>query len=173
VRDYPLSDLREKIAVVMQRTELYSRSIEENIRWGASDADPAQIKSAAQAAQADGFICETEYGYYTSVSEGGHSLSGGQKQRISVARAILKPHEILVFDDATSALDLRTEASLYDALRRQDPDSTKIIIAQRIASVRRADRIVVLDNGRIAATGTHEELMETSEIYRDIFRSQQ
>ncbi|MBQ7541984.1 MAG: ABC transporter ATP-binding protein [Clostridia bacterium] len=173
VRDYPLAELREKISVVMQRTELYSRSIEENIRWGAPDADPTQIKSAAQTAQADGFICETEYGYYTPVSEGGHSLSGGQKQRISVARAILKPHEILIFDDATSALDLRTEASLYEALNRQDPNATKIIIAQRIASVRGADRIVVLDAGRIAACGTHESLMAESEIYRDIYASQQ
>ncbi len=173
VRDYTLSALREKIAVVMQRTELYSRSIEENIRWGVADAEPAQIKSAAQTAQADGFICETEYGYYTPVSEGGHSLSGGQKQRISVARAVLKPHEILIFDGATSALDLRTEASLYDALNRQDPDSTKIIIAQRIASVQSADRILVLDGGRIAACGTHESLMAESEIYRDIFFSQQ
>ena len=173
VRDYTLTGLREKISVVMQRTELYSRPIEENIRWGAPDATPEEIKAAAQAAQADGFICEKEYGYHTPVSEGGHSLSGGQKQRVSVARALLKPHEILIFDDATSALDLRTEASLYDALRRQDPDSTKIIIAQRIASVRQADRIVVLDNGKIAAAGTHDELMKTSEIYRDIFRSQQ
>ena len=173
VRDYTLTGLREKISVVMQRTELYSRPIEENIRWGAPDATPEEIKAAAEAAQADGFICEKEYGYHTPVSEGGHSLSGGQKQRVSVARALLKPHEILLFDDATSALDLRTEASLYDALRRQDPDSTKIIIAQRIASVRRADRIVVLDNGKIAAAGTHDELMKTSEIYRDIFRSQQ
>ncbi|MBQ6021751.1 MAG: ABC transporter ATP-binding protein [Clostridia bacterium] len=173
VRDYTLTGLREKISVVMQRTELYSRPIEENIRWGAPDATPEEIKAAARAAQADGFICEKEYGYHTPVSEGGHSLSGGQKQRVSVARALLKPHEILIFDDATSALDLRTEASLYDALRRQDPDSTKIIIAQRIASVRQADRIVVLDNGKIAAAGTHDELMKTSEIYRDIFRSQQ
>ena len=173
VRDYTLTALRDKISIVMQRTELYSRSIEENIRWGAPQASPEAIKAAAGAAQADGFICEKEFGYYTPVSEGGHSLSGGQKQRVSVARALLKPHEILIFDDATSALDLRTEASLYDALQRQDPDSTKIIIAQRIASVRRADRIVVLDNGRVAAIGSHEELMERSQVYRDIFLSQQ
>ncbi|MBR0136209.1 MAG: ABC transporter ATP-binding protein, partial [Clostridia bacterium] len=173
VKDYKLTDLRDKISVVMQRSEIYSRPIEENIRWGAPDASPEQIKAAGEAAQADGFICEKEYGYHTVISEGGHSLSGGQKQRVCVARALLKPHEILIFDDATSALDLRTEASLYDALGKQDPDSTKIIIAQRIASVRRADRIIVLDNGRIAASGTHETLMEASEIYRDIYRSQQ
>ena len=173
VKDYTLSGLRDKISVVMQRSELYSRPIEENVRWGAPEATPEEIKAAAVAAQADGFICEKEYGYHTPISEGGHSLSGGQKQRVSVARALLKPHEILIFDDATSALDRRTEAALYEALGHQDPDSTKIIIAQRIASVRRADRIVVLDNGKIADTGTHEELMERSEIYRDIFRSQQ
>ena len=173
VRDYPLKALRNKISVVMQRAELYSRSLEENIRWGAPDAAPEQIKAAAQTAQADDYICEKEYGYYTPVSEGGHSLSGGQKQRVSVARAILKPHEILIFDDATSALDLRTEAALYKALDEQDPSSTKIIIAQRIASIRKADRIIVLDNGRIAADGTHESLLASSEIYRDIYLSQQ
>ncbi|MBQ9551631.1 MAG: ABC transporter ATP-binding protein [Clostridia bacterium] len=173
VRDYTLTALRDKISVVMQRTELYSRSLEENIRWGAPDAEPEQIKAAARVAQADDYICEKEYGYYTPVSEGGHSLSGGQKQRVSVARAILKPHEILIFDDATSALDLRTEAALYTALKEQDPTSTKIIIAQRIASIRNADRIIVLDNGKIAADGTHEALMESSDIYRDIYLSQQ
>ena len=173
VRDYPLAALRDKISVVMQKAELYSRPIEENIRWGAPEATPAEIKAAAEAAQADGFICEKEFGYYTPVSEGGHSLSGGQKQRVSVARALLKPHEILIFDDATSALDLRTEAQLYEALRERDPGSTKIVIAQRIASVRSADRIIVLENGRIAASGTHEELLESSELYRDILRSQQ
>ena len=173
VRDYTLTALRDKISVVMQRTELYSRSLEENIRWGAPDAEPEQIKAAARVAQADDYICEKEFGYYTPVSEGGHSLSGGQKQRVSVARAILKPHEILIFDDATSALDLRTEAALYTALKEQDPTSTKIIIAQRIASIRNADRIIVLDNGKIAAVGTHESLMESSDIYRDIYLSQQ
>lgn len=106
------------------------------------------------------------------VTEGGHSLSGGQKQRISISRAILKDHEILIFDDSTSALDLKTEASLYEALRKECPGVTKIIIAQRIASIKGADRIAVLDEGKISALGTHEELMKSSEIYRDIYRSQ-
>lgn len=172
VRDYELTALRDKIAIVLQKAELYSRSIAENIRWSKSEATPEEIKRAAQIAQADDFICNTTYGYYTPVTEGGHSLSGGQKQRISISRAILKEHEILIFDDSTSALDLKTEAALYKALGEDCPDVTKIIIAQRIASVKGADRIAVLDNGRISAIGTHDELMKTSEIYKDIYRSQ-
>ena len=172
VKDYELTALRDKIAIVMQKAEMYSRSIEENIRWSKNDADPWQIKKAAQIAQADDFICAKSDGYYTAVTEGGHSLSGGQKQRISIARAVLKDHEILIFDDATSALDLKTEASLYRALGEECPQVTKIIIAQRIASIRDADRIMVLDNGSISAIGTHEELMRCSDIYQDIYRSQ-
>lgn len=172
VKEYELEELRDKIAIVLQKAELYSRSIEENIRWSKKEATPEEIKKAAQIAQADEFICDTTYGYYTTVTEGGHSLSGGQKQRISIARAILKEHEILVLDDATSALDLKTEAALYQALRQECPDMTKIIIAQRIASVKGADRIMVLDNGRVSAIGTHDELMRISEIYQDICRSQ-
>ena len=172
VKDYKLQELRDKIAIVLQKAELYSRSIEENIRWGKKNANPGEVKKAAEIAQADEFICRTEYGYYTSVTEGGHSLSGGQKQRISISRAILKNHEILIFDDSTSALDLKTEASLYQALQKECPDVTKIIIAQRIASIKGADRIAVLDNGKICAMGNHEELMENSDVYRDIYRSQ-
>ena len=172
VKDYELTELREKIAIVLQKAELYSRSIEENIKWSKNDATPWEIKKAAEVAQADGFICDKTYGYYTQVTEGGHSLSGGQKQRISIARAILKEHEILIFDDSTSALDLKTEAAFYQALQKEHPDVTKIIIAQRIASIKGADRIAVLDNGSISAIGTHEELMQTSDIYRDIYKSQ-
>lgn len=172
VKDYELKELRDKISIVLQKAELYSRSIEENIKWSKDDATPWEIKKAAEIAQADDFICSKEFGYYTPVTEGGHSLSGGQKQRISISRAILKEHEILIFDDSTSALDLKTEASLYKALQEDCPDVTKIIIAQRIASIKGADRIAVLDNGGISAIGTHEELMQTSDIYRDIYKSQ-
>jgi len=172
VRDYKQKELREKIAIVLQKAELYSRPIEANIRWGKRDADPWEIKQAAQVAQADNFICSTQYGYHTMVTEGGHSLSGGQKQRLSISRAILKQHEILILDDSTSALDLKTEAAFYKDLRETCPGVTKIIIAQRIASIKTADRILVLDNGRISAMGTHEELLQQSEIYSDIYHSQ-
>lgn len=172
VKEYELKTLREKIAIVLQKAELYSRSIEENISWSKKGASPEEIKKAAQIAQADDFICNTTYGYYTLVTEGGHSLSGGQKQRISISRALLKEHEILIFDDSTSALDLKTEAKLYQALESECPDMTKIIIAQRIASIKGADRIMVLDNGGVSAIGTHEELMQISKIYQDIYNSQ-
>jgi len=172
VKDYSLEALRDKISVVMQRAELYSRAIEENIRWGRANASPEEIKTAALSAQADDFICLSPYGYYTPVTESGHSLSGGQKQRISIARGLLKPHEILIFDDATSALDLKTEAALYAALNENDRGSTKIIIAQRIASVKDAHRILVLDNGEVSAIGSHEELMKSSSVYKEIYSSQ-
>ena len=172
VKDYDLTALREKIAIVLQKAELYSRSIADNISWVKNDATPWEIKKAAEIAQADDFICGKSGGYYTPVTEGGHSLSGGQKQRISIARALLKEHEILIFDDSTSALDLKTEAALYQALREECPDVTKTIIAQRIASIKGADRIAVLDDGGLTAIGTHEELMQQSEIYQDIYRSQ-
>ena len=172
VKEYRLKELREKIAIVTQKAELYSRSIEANIRWGKPSATPWEIKTAAEIAQADDFICNTPNGYYTPVTEGGHSLSGGQKQRLSVARAILKNSEILIFDDSTSALDLRTEAELYRAMGDRCKDITKIIIAQRIASVKGADRIAVLESGKISAYGTHEELLRISDVYQEIYNSQ-
>lgn len=172
VRAYNQNALRDKIAVALQKSELFSVSIGDNIAWGAPGASREEIQRAAQIAQAESFILAAPNGYDTMVAEQGMSLSGGQKQRISIARAIVKNAEILIFDDSTSALDLKTEADLYAALQEANPDSTKIIVAQRIASVRRADRIVVLENGGIAACGTHEELMETCRTYRDIYDSQ-
>lgn len=172
IKEYKLSDLRKKIAIVLQKPELYSRSIEENIRWGKNDASFVEIKTAAEIAQADDFITATEDGYDTQVTEGGHSLSGGQKQRISLSRAVIKGADILIFDDATSALDLKTEAAFYRALRKQLQDTTKIIVAQRIASIKNAEQIAVLHDGRITAIGTHEELLEKSDIYLEIYNSQ-
>ncbi|MCD8049964.1 MAG: ABC transporter ATP-binding protein/permease [Clostridia bacterium] len=172
VKDYNIQALRGKIGIVQQKSELFSRSIRENIAWGSEGADDDDVASAARIAQAEEFILRMPDGYDTAVSEGGHSLSGGQKQRISIARAMVKKPEILILDDSGSALDLKTEAAFYDALRREFADTTKIIVAQRIASVRQADRIIVLDRGKICAEGTHDELTKTSEVYREICRSQ-
>lgn len=172
VRDYKQKDLRDKIAIALQKSELFTTSIKENISWGQPGAADESIQEAAQVAQADSFINTTPDGYETAVAERGMSLSGGQKQRISIARAVLKPADILIFDDSTSALDLKTEADLYGALGKSRPISTKIIIAQRIASVRRADRIVVMNNGEIEACGTHSELLQSCKTYQDIYNSQ-
>lgn len=172
VKDYDQKALRDKIAIALQKSELFSVSIGSNIAWGAAEGSQVAICKATRIAQADSFIRSAPDGYDTMVAERGMSLSGGQKQRVSIARAIVKDAEILIFDDSTSALDLKTEADLYAALREANPSSTKIIIAQRIASVRRADRIVVLENGGIAACGTHEQLMESCKTYRDIYDSQ-
>ena len=172
VREYALPALREKISIALQKAELFHQSIGQNIAWGREEADGEAIRAAAQAAQAEEFIAKMPGGYETMVAERGTSLSGGQKQRVSLARSILKPSEILIFDDATSALDLKTEANFYAALRQARPDCTKIIVAQRIASVRHADRIVVLENGSVAACGSHEELLNDCPIYRDIYHSQ-
>ena len=172
VKDYPLTELRDKVAFTLQKSELFSRSIRENILWGRPDATEEEILQAARDAQAAEYILNKPEGFDTMVAEKGASLSGGQKQRLAISRALLKNADILVFDDSTSALDLKTEANLYDALNAHYPNVTKIIIAQRIASVRRADRIVVLEEGRIAACGSHDELMATSAIYQDIYMSQ-
>jgi ATP-binding cassette subfamily B protein len=172
VREYRLAALRSKISVALQKSEIFSTTIGENILWGNPAADEKQLEEAAKTAQAMEFIQTRPEGMKAGVTQGGTSLSGGQKQRLAISRAILKNAEILIFDDSTSALDLKTEAKLYEALREKHDRTTKIIIAQRIASVKNADRIVVIDNGKIAACGNHDELMKDSEIYRDIYNSQ-
>ena len=179
VRDYPLRDLRQKMAIVLQKTELFSLTIRENIAWGSDGAKEEEIKEAARIAQAADFIGQQPEGYDTEVAEGGMSLSGGQRQRLALARAILRKPEILILDDSTSALDLRTEAAFYKALdayseklRQEGHSLTKIIVAQRIATARHADRIAVLDGGSLAACGTHEELFAKSALYREICASQ-
>ena len=165
VKDYDVDTLRSKIGVVLQKSELFSGTVAENIRW-------EEVKTAARIAQAEEFIDGFNDGYDTMISEKGASLSGGQKQRMAIARAIIKKPEILIFDDSTSALDLSTEAKLHKALRENLSGVTVIMIAQRIASVMRADKIAVLENGSICAFGTHKELMESSSVYRDIYYSQ-
>lgn len=172
VRDYRQKDLRSKVSIALQKSELFSVTIGENIAWGDPDADDEALAASAAIAQAKEFIDSSSDGYNTPVAERGMSLSGGQKQRLSIARAVLKDTEILIFDDATSALDLKTEADLYEALSKARPNATKLIIAQRVASVRRADRIVVLSGGTVEACGTHEELMASCPTYQDIYRSQ-
>lgn len=171
-KDYKLKDLRSKVTYVTQKNELFSTTIGENIAIGKDGATEEEIKEAAVNAQADNFIMDQQDGYKTAVAEKGASLSGGQKQRIAIARALLKHSEIMIFDDSTSALDLKTEAALYDALDKYYSDVTKIVIAQRVATIKYADRIAVIEGGQISACGTHEELMKASPTYRDICESQ-
>ena len=173
IAEYDLPSLRKKIGYVMQKSELFSDTIANNIKWGKDDASIEEIRDAAQIAQADNFVSEFTDGYDTFIAEKGASLSGGQKQRLSIARAIVRRPEILILDDATSALDLATEARLQKALREAMEDPTVVMVAQRIASVRHADRIAVIEaDGRILHCAPHEELLRISETYRDICASQ-
>ena len=172
IKDYDLKELRSHIGVVPQKTELFTGSIEDNLRWGDTNATHEEIVEACKIAQADDFINNFKDGYNTLIAEKGASLSGGQKQRIAIARAIIKKPKILIFDDATSALDLATEAKLYQELRKKLDDTTFILIAQRVASAKGASRIIVIDNGKIAAEGTNEELLKNSALYQDIYYSQ-
>ena len=172
VRDWDLHTLRSRISFVLQKSELFSGTVRDNIRWGKDDATDEEIAEAAMIAQAQEFISSIPGGYDGLIAAKGTSLSGGQKQRMAIARAVVRKPEIIIFDDSTSALDLGTEAKLQRALREHLDDTTVILIAQRIASVMHADRIAVIENGTISACDTHENLMKTSETYRDIYASQ-
>ena len=172
VKEYDLSTLRSRISYVMQKSELFSGTVAENIRWGKPDASDDEVRAAARIAQAEEFIEGFANKYEDYIAEKGASLSGGQKQRMSIARAIVRRPEMIILDDATSALDLATEARLRRALREELKDPTVVMIAQRIASVKDADRIAVIENGTIKDCGSHDELMRTSETYRDIYNSQ-
>ena len=172
VRAYDLETLRNNVAMVLQKNVLFSGSIEENMRWGDEGASFEEIQAACRAAQAEEFIERIPEKYEYDLGQGGVNVSGGQKQRLCIARALLKKPKILIFDDSTSAVDTRTDALIRDALKKAEPDCTKIIIAQRIASVQDADRIVVMDDGKIAGIGTHEQLLTDNAIYREVYESQ-
>ena len=172
VRDYDLDVLRKEVSIVLQKNVLFSGTIKENLRWGNPDATDEELVEACRAAQADEFISSFPDKYDTYIEQGGSNVSGGQKQRLCIARALLRKPKILILDDSTSAVDTKTDALIRAAFLKQIPGTTKIIIAQRVASVENADKILVMDGGRIVACGKHEELMKTSEIYREVYESQ-
>ena len=173
VRNYDLQTLRHNVAMVLQKNTLFSGTIKENLRWGNPEATDEELVHACKLAQADDFIRTFPDGYNTYIEQGGANVSGGQKQRLCIARAILRKPKILILDDSTSAVDTKTDALIRRAFREEIPDTTKIVIAQRISSVMDADQIIVMDNGRINACGTHEELLANNEIYREVYESQQ
>ena len=172
VRDYNLKALRDQVSVVLQKNVLFTGSIYENIRWGDETASDAEVERVCKLAQADGFIREFPNQYETMIVEGGNNVSGGQKQRLCIARALLKKPKILILDDSTSAVDTKTDALIRQAFREEIPDTTRIIIAQRVSSVEDADVIIVMDKGEISGIGTSEELLKTNAIYREVYESQ-
>lgn len=172
VREYDLDALRSQVAVVLQKNVLFSGTVKENLRWGDKDASDEELVRACTLAQADEFVRAMPKGYDTYLEQGGSNVSGGQKQRLCIARALLKKPKILILDDSTSAVDTKTDALIRKAMREEIPDTTKIIIAQRVSSVEDADMILMMDSGRIVERGTHEELMASSEVYRDLYTSQ-
>lgn len=172
VRDYNLKALRDQVSVVLQKNVLFTGSIYENIRWGDETASDAEVERVCKLAQADGFIREFPNQYETMIVEGGNNVSGGQKQRLCIARALLKKPKILILDDSTSAVDTKTDALIRQAFREEIPDTTRVIIAQRVSSVEDADVIIVMDKGEISGIGTSEELLKTNAIYREVYESQ-
>lgn len=172
VRNYDIESLRNEVAMVLQKNVLFAGTIKENLRWGNPDATDEELVSACRLAQADGFIQELPDGYDTHIDEGGTNVSGGQKQRLCIARALLKNPKVLILDDSTSAVDTKTDSLIRAGMKNFIPETTKIIIAQRVASVMEADKVVVLNDGKIDAVGTHDELMNTCSIYREVYESQ-
>jgi ATP-binding cassette subfamily B protein len=173
VRDYKLQELRDSVAMVLQKNVLFSGTIKENLKWGNADATDEQIVAACKAAQAHDFIMNFPDGYETDLGQGGVNVSGGQKQRICIARALLKNPKILILDDSTSAVDTATDSKIREALHAHSKEITTIVIAQRITSVSDADEIIVLDDGKINAIGTHDDLLQSNQIYREVYYSQQ
>jgi ATP-binding cassette subfamily B protein len=173
VKDYDLKTLRDNVAMVLQKNVLFSGTIIENMRWGDPDATLEEIEEACTLAQADEFIQRMPDKYNTYIEQGGTNVSGGQRQRLCIARALLKKPKILILDDSTSAVDTHTDALIREAFLKKIPDTTRIIISQRISSIQDADKIVVLDNGKISAIGSHEELLKNSDIYSQTFEQQQ
>ncbi len=172
VREYNLEALRDQVSMVLQKNVLFSGTIYENIRWGDENASDEEVQRVCKLAQADGFVNEFPAGYNTMIVQGGNNVSGGQKQRLCIARALLKKPKILILDDSTSAVDTKTDALIRKAFREEIPDTTKIIIAQRVSSIEDADQIIVLDEGRIMGVGTSEELLKNNDIYREVYESQ-
>ena len=173
VRDYDMEALRNQVAVVLQKNELFSGTVKENLRWGNENATDDELIHACKLAQADEFVTQFPDGYDTLIEQGGTNVSGGQKQRLCIARALLKKPKILILDDSTSAVDTKTDMLIRKAFSEEIPDTTKLIIAQRISSVEHADKIIVLDDGKIDGVGTHKELLENNEIYKEVYFSQQ
>ena len=173
VRDYDLETLRDNVAMVLQKNTLFSGTIKENLRWGNPEASDEELVHACRLACADEFIQSFPDGYDTHIEQGGSNVSGGQKQRLCIARALLKKPKILILDDSTSAVDTHTDALIRKAFREEIPGTTKLIIAQRISSIQDADVIIIMDGGRILESGTHEQLLESSKIYQDLYNTQQ
>ena len=172
VRDYDIESLRNQVAMVLQKNELFSGTIKDNLRWGNENATDEELVHACQLACADEFVSSFPDGYDTYIEQGGTNVSGGQKQRLCIARALLKKPKILILDDSTSAVDTKTDAMIRRAFRDEIPNTTKIIIAQRVSSVQDADQILIMDDGKLVDHGTHEELLKSSAIYREVYESQ-